>query len=531
MDIPSAIPLTQWNSDVNWRYRTEPSDSYCLGMKNHSCYWPRGKVMGGSSTLNYMIATRGHPKDYDHWAEMGNQGWSYEDVLPYFKKLEDVDYLQVKDEGLHGRGGPVPIRHPPFFTPISEAFVQAGVELGYKVVDYNGIKQTGFSHLQTNIKDGYRFSSNKAYLHPARYRKNLIVSKNSMVIKIIFNDDNTRAIGVEYKKSKRIYRVYAKKEVIISAGSINSPQLLMLSGIGPVDNLKEFNIKPIADLPVGENLMDHIAYGTLIFKLNQPVALNFNEVSDLSNPYVRDFLLKKSGPLAIPNGCESIAFVDVDNFTGQEEYPNLEFLFLSGTVFTNFLFPHIWGIADDVWAKMLTKIDVNGHYITIFPMILRPKSRGRILLKSASPYRQPRIIPNYLSDKDDVRVLVSGIKKALKVTETETMQKFGAKLVHFPFKGCEHLDRNSDEYWECALRTITFNIYHYSGTCKMGPQNDPSAVVNSRLQVHGIDGLRVGDASIMPSIPSGHTNIPTFMIAEKLADMIKADWGLSTKKR
>ncbi|XP_063978410.1 glucose dehydrogenase [FAD, quinone]-like [Diachasmimorpha longicaudata] len=270
MNVPIIVNDLQFRDDINWKYQAEPSDNYCRGMTDKRCNMPRGKVIGGSSVLNYLIATRGDPRDYDRWAELGNEGWSWQDVLPYFKKLEAMGIPEYKDnKEEHNDDGPVHINSADFRTPIAEAFLEAGKELGYDIIDYNNANQSvGFSYLQTTIKDGMRWSSSRAYLHPAKSRPNLLVTRNTLVSKVLVDDDH-RAIGVEYNKEGITYQVYAEKEVILSAGAIGSSQILMLSGIGPADHIKEIGINSVVDLPVGENLMDHIAYG-IIFQINQP---------------------------------------------------------------------------------------------------------------------------------------------------------------------------------------------------------------------------------------------------------------------
>ncbi|XP_043270253.1 glucose dehydrogenase [FAD, quinone]-like [Venturia canescens] len=525
MDVPALASFLQFNSDINWQYKTEPSNAYCLGMQNHQCKWPRGKVMGGSSVLNYMIATRGNKKDYDRWSQLGNYGWSWEEVLPYFKKLESLGIPEYQnDTKYHNVRGPMHVGYPPFQSPIVKAFVQAGKELGWDEVDYNGEQQTGFSFLQTNIKNGMRMSSNQAYLRPIRRRPNLFVSKRSLVTKIIIDEKDKRAVGVEFFKGNKLVRVWAKKEVILSAGAIGSPQILMLSGIGPAQHLRSFGIKVIKDSAVGENLQDHIAHGGLVFLLNQPVSLSINDLTNFGMPYMQDFLINRKGPIAVPGAAEGIAFVNVDDPSDPEDYPNIEFLFVSTSVGTTPIFRKNLNLDDDFWKQTFSDIDSQYSW-TVYPMLLRPRSRGKILLRDADVRTHPRIIPNYMSDPEDVRLLIKGARLAIQLGKTKSMQRFGTRFHDTPMSGCETFKYDSDDYWECTVRSLTMNIYHYSGTCKMGAEGDPDAVVNPRLQVIGIRGLRVADASIMPEIPTGHTNTPTLMIAEKLADMVKQDWG------
>ncbi|XP_015597067.1 glucose dehydrogenase [FAD, quinone] [Cephus cinctus] len=526
MDVPLLVNYLQFSNDVNWKYQTEPSSTYCLGMKDRRCNLPRGKVMGGSSVLNYMIATRGNSKDYDRWADLGNHGWSYDEVLPYFKKMEAMAIPGLRrDTEMHGTNGPVNIDYIPYHTPVAESFLEAGLEAGFKILDYNGRNQTGFSYLQTTTKNGMRLSSNKAYLQPARNRKNLFVTKNSLVSQILIDKPTNRAIGVKFLKHRREIVVRARKEVILCAGAIASPQLLMLSGVGPAAHLREMGIAPVKDAPVGENFQDHIAYGGLVFLIDKPISILTRDIINPLNPYLRDYLDRKTGPLSVPGACEALAFLNVTSTP--EDFPDMELLFLGASPLSDPSLHYAIGISEELWRAAFAKYEGRYSWM-VAPMILRPKSRGRILLRDKKIFSKPRIIANYLDDPDDVKVLTGGIRAAIALSKTRAMRRIGSQLVDLVNPVCREHEYDSDPYWECALRTLTLNIYHYSGTCKMGPEKDPTAVVNPRLQVIGIDGLRVADASIMPEIPSAHTNIPTYMIAEKLADMVKQDWGYPT---
>ncbi|KAJ8673431.1 hypothetical protein QAD02_004693 [Eretmocerus hayati] len=523
MDIPVLVNYLQFSNDINWKYQTEPSNKYCLGMKNHQCNWPRGKVMGGSSVLNYMIATRGNKRDYDTWAEMGNEGWSYANLTKYFKRLEAIGIPELQnDEEMHNTKGPVHISYPPYHTPLAEGFLKAGREMGYRNIDYNGRESVGFSYIQSTMKNGTRMSTNRAYLYPIKGRKNLFVTKYSRVNKILIDPKTKRAYGVKFTKFLRNIQVKARKEIILCAGAIGSPQILMLSGVGPSKHLKEMGIKVIQDAPVGENLMDHIAYGGLVFLANQSVSIATKELIDIRKSYIRDFLTYREGPLTVPGGCEALAFIDVDKPNDANAYPNVELLFIGASIVSDPFLHLNFGISNKYWSKMYARIS-GRHSWTIFPMLMRPKSRGRILLRNSSPRAKPKIFANYLDHPEDIRIMIEGIRSAIEVSKTKAMQKFGSELHDVPVLNCEHLRYDSDEYWECAIRTFTVNIYHYSGTCKMAPKSDPTGVVDPRLRVKGIKGLRVADASIMPSIITGHPNIPVIMIAEKLAAMVKAD--------
>ncbi|XP_011174114.2 glucose dehydrogenase [FAD, quinone] [Solenopsis invicta] len=524
MDIPLFASKLQFSNDINWKYQTKTSNKYCLGMSNNKCNWPTGKVVGGSSVLNYMIATRGGAKDYNRWAKMGNVGWVYKDVLKYFKKLETVDIPELQsDTAYHGTQGPLHISYPKFHTLLAEAFLEAGKELGYPVLDYNGENMIGFSYLQTTTVNGTRMSSNRAYLHPARNRPNLHVTRESMVRKILIDQRTNRAIGVEFIKNRQIIQVFASKEVILSAGTIGSPQLLMMSGIGPAKHLSELGIKTVQDLPVGENLMDHVAFGGLTWIVNEPISLRLFDMINPTLPYMRDFLMERRGPFTIPGGCEAIAFIDTKNSKKRDGLPNVEMVFI-GTAFKgNIILSTLMGFNNQM-SQIWQKYSSNYGW-SILPMLLKPKSRGRIRLLANDINVKPEIVPNYFDDPEDVKTMIAGIRAAITVGQTKTMQMFGSQLSNDTFPGCENYQYDSDDYWECAVRTATFASFHYTGTCKMGPRGDPTAVVDPRLKVIGVEGLRVADGSIMPEIISAHTNVPIYMIAEKLADMVKEDWG------
>ncbi|XP_076181609.1 glucose dehydrogenase [FAD, quinone] [Ptiloglossa arizonensis] len=523
MDVPLMASYLQRMDDLNWKYETEPSDSYCTGMKEHRCRWPRGKVMGGSSVLNYMIATRGNPLDYDRWAQMGNTGWAYKDVLKYFKKLENIQIPELrKDKAFRSTKGPVAIDKAPFHSPMLTAFLKAGQELGYPLVDYNGEKQIGFSQIQATMYRGTRMSSNKAYLF-GRKRPNLHVTKMSMVHKILIDKETKRAIGVQFVKNNRRITVYAKKEVILCAGAIGTPQLLMLSGIGPAEHLRNLGIEVVKDSRVGDNVMDHIVYGGLTFTTDQPVSLTIFDLLDITNSNAKDFLLERKGPMTISGGCEGIAFVDVDDPKKTEGVPNIEMLTLLSSIYTFPVLVQNFGFNEEITEKF--KSLQNRHTWGVFPLLLHPNSRGWIRLRSKDVNVKPKIVANYLNDPEDIRVMVKGIRLILQIAETESIRKLGLKFYNKTVSQCENYPFDSDDYWLCNTRAQTLTIYHYSGSCKMGPVTDPTAVVDPTLKVIGIKGLRVGDASIIPEIVSGHTNVPVLMIAEKLSDMIKKEWG------
>ncbi|XP_025204501.1 glucose dehydrogenase [FAD, quinone]-like [Melanaphis sacchari] len=522
MDIPAAAGKLQSRS-INWKYTTVPMNNSCLSFEDCRCKIPRGKVMGGSSVLNYMIYTRGNRIDYDHWAEMGNIGWSYDEVLKYFIRSENAS-VSGADLDYHGQDGLLSVTDVPYKTPIAKAFVDAGSQIGLPVIDVNGEKQVGINYLQVTMKDGRRCSTNTAFLLPTKKRLNLHVKKFSTVTRIIIEKGTKTAKGVEFVSNGKKYRVFVRKEVIVSGGAINSPQLLMLSGIGPKEHLKSINIPLIKDLPVGENLMDHVALGSLSVLINDTISLKTQRLlRDPLNLY--NFIINHNGPLTIPGGAEALAFFDLDQPGIKNGHPNLELLLVSGLYSGDNLTHKLFGLKTDIYEKVYKPTQKMDGF-TVFPMIMRPKSKGHLWLENANPFHYPLIDPNYFADERDLDVAVAGVRIFQQMLKTHAMKKLDAKLFDTPLPGCVQHKFDSDAYWKCSARQISFTIYHLSGTCKMGPVGDPTAVVDPRLRVHGISGLRVIDASIMPEVPAAHINAPTIMIGEKGADMIKEDWGI-----
>jgi choline dehydrogenase len=469
-----------------------------------------------------MIYSRGIRADYDGWEALGNTGWGYDDILPYFLKSEHMTIPSLANETkYHSTKGELVITYPVHRTKVAEAFVNAGFQRGYNYVDYNAESEIGYSYLQTTIKDGSHWSAYHAFLKPVRSRKNLEVVTQSLVTKILI-DENTRvAYGVQYNNGKSLLvQAGARKEVILSAGAINSPQLLMLSGIGPRDHLQDVGVKVIQDSKVGYNLQDHVTLGNLYFTLNQSVGVRVDRIVDVLVGVV-EYFLKRDGMFTIPGGTEALGFENVGDFGDGEQ--EVELLLFSTTAANSNRGWQSVGGRTDIFFESYLPLQKKDAF-TIYPILLRPHSRGRILLKNKNPYTHPVIDANYFSDHRDIQIIIKGIRRAIELTKTDALQKYGAELYRKSIRPCRGHEIDSDAFWECNIRYMTFTIFHPAGTCKMGNDSDPDAVVDSALRVRGVKHLRVSDASIMPTVPSGHTTAPVYMIAEKTADLIKAEW-------
>lgn len=527
-DVPSLSAYLQLTK-LDWQYKTEPTGRACLAMKGARCNWPRGKVLGGSSVLNYMLYVRGNRHDYDYWESLGNPGWGYDQALYYFKKSEDNRNPYLGKTPYHGTGGLLTVQEAPWKSPLVVAFVEAGTEIGYENRDINGEKQTGFMIAQGTIRRGSRCSTAKAFLRPVRLRNNIHTAMNAHVTKILINPVSLKTVGVEFVRDGKRQVVKARKEVILSAGAINTPQILMLSGIGPREHLKHVGIPVLKDLRVGDNLQDHVAMGGLTFLVDRPVAIVQNRFSPVG--LTLHYLANGKGPMTTLGGVEGLAFVNTKFANKSGTWPDVQFHMAPASINSDAgaQVRKIFGLTDKVYDTVYKPI-ANKDAWTIMPLLLRPRSRGTVRLRSSNPFHKPLINANYFSDPHDITVLVEGVKIAMRVSEAKVFRQFGSRVHRLKLPGCQHLKFASDAYWECQIRHISMTIYHPVGTAKMGPEWDSNAVVDPRLRVYGIEGLRVIDASIMPTISSGNTNAPTIMIAEKGADLVKNDWLALTQR-
>lgn len=420
-------------------------------------------------------------------------------------------------------GGYLTVEDAPYHTPLGAAFLQAGEEMGYDIVDVNGEQQTGFAFYQFTMRRGSRCSTAKAFLRPIRLRKNLHVSLQSHVLRIVVDPQTKRAVGVEFiKENGQPQIAYAKREVILSAGAIGSPHILLNSGIGPRKHLEDVGVTVTHDLPgVGQNLQDHVAIGGLAFTINKAAGIVANRMINF-NSALR-YALSEEGPLTSSIGLEVVAFLNTKYANKSDDWPDMNFLMTSASIFSDQQVKLAHGLKPEFYQDMYSELQDKDAF-SILPMILRPKSRGFIKLRSSHPLDYPLLFHNYLTHPEDIAVMREGVKLAIATAETQALKEFGAQFHDKPLPNCRHLPRYTDEYWECVIKQYTMTIYHMSGTCKMGPKSDPMAVVNHKLQVHGIKGLRVIDASIMPTVTSGNTNAPTIMIGEKGSDFVKGLW-------
>ncbi|KAI8045070.1 glucose dehydrogenase [FAD, quinone] [Drosophila gunungcola] len=524
-DVPLTAALTQMTR-YNWGYKAEPTENACQGLKGGVCNWPKGRGVGGTSLINFMLYTRGHRRDYDEWAAANNSGWSYDEVLPYFRKSERIGIPELYKSPYHGRHGPLDVQYTDYRSQLLKAFLKSGREMGYDITDPNGEQLMGFARSQATIRNGRRCSTSKAFIQPVVHRKNLHISMKSWVTRLIIDPITKTVIGVEFVKQRQRFVVRARKEVILSAGTIASPQILMLSGVGPADHLREHNITVVQDLQVGYNLQDHITLNGLVFVVNDSTV---NDARLLNPSDIFRYLIAGQGPYTIPGGAEAFAFVRTPSSSFATDYPDMELVLgagsLSGDRFGTMR--NLLGITDEFYDTMFGDLQSKETF-GLVPVLLRPKSRGRISLRSRNPFHWPRMEPNFMQHPDDVRAMIEGIEMILKLARSKPMVKMGTRFHDRPFPGCQHLKFASEEYWRCCLRRYGSSLQHQSGTCKMGPATDKSSVVDAQLRVHGIRGLRVVDASVLPNVPAGHTNAVVIMVAEKASDMIKDAWRMRT---
>ncbi len=482
--LPIGYYRTIFDPKLGWGYQTEPEP----GLNGRRIPWPRGKVLGGSSSINGLVYIRGQKEDFDHWRQLGNPGWSYEDVLPYFKRAEDQ---QRGADQHHGAAGPLAVADS---TPheLCEAYVRAAEELGIpRNADFNGAEQEGAGYFQLTTRRGFRCSAAAAYLRSARKRPNLVVATNALVLGLEL--DGRRTTGVRYRQNGTVRTARARREIVLAAGAINSPQILQLSGIGPGAHLQAQGLEVAHDLPgVGHNLQDHFQARS-VYRCTRPITLNDRARSPFQKLLMGvEWALFRTGPLTIGAGQGGI----FARTRAELASPDVQF--------------HI----------ILFSADRPGQPLHRFPGFtasvcqLRPESRGTVLIKTPRPEDHPAIAANYLATETDRRCIVDGLKLARRLSRTEALQPYVAEELE-PGPG-----QASDDDLLAYARARGGTIFHPSCSCAMGPASNPMAVVDPELRVHGLNGLRVADASIMPTVVSGNTNAACIMIGEKCADLM-----------
>lgn len=505
------------NTVHDWGYHVEKSNKASKSIKNGS-FWPRGKLLGGSSAINVMNYVRGNSRDYDDWLAMGNPTWGWLDVLEYFKKSQNSSDAML-NEKYHGTTGPMRVEVSGFKHPFRQILLDGGAELGYKYVGDMSESFVGMTQLLFTISEGQRQSAAKAFLSPVKDRQNLHVIKNALVSEIEFDSLNT-ATGVKFLVNNQSIIAKSKTEVILSAGAIGTPQLLMLSGIGQDKQLRKLNIKTRSELMVGWSLQDHVMV-PFFLTTKQPMTEPGSNEQMAKDMF--DFVINKSGPFSSEGIFDISGFFNTVNAT--DSYPDIQTHYV---VFRRGESAKIHGIVskmeyDD--ALLQTVLDVNAQQdvVLVVLILLNPKSLGTIRLRSIDPLDHPMIQPNYLDKREDAQTMLRGVRLIQKFLTTNPFKSQEFEEIPLTIPECGVL--GTDSYYDCYVRHMSSTLYHPVGTAKMGPDTDRFAVVDSRLNVKGVKGLRVVDASVMPKIVSGNTNAATIMIAEKAADFIKADYA------
>ncbi|XP_045480482.1 glucose dehydrogenase [FAD, quinone]-like [Harmonia axyridis] len=508
-DIPYVFDASG-KSDRNWGYLTVPQKNGCFGRINRQCPYIRGKILGGSGTINGLVYSRGIKADFDKWAKEGNPSWSWDKVFPYIKKIENFQSNNI-DLKYRGFNGPLNVAYVKPDIPLQKAFIKANQEIGIPFLeDYNAEKVSGVSYIQHNIQNGRRASGANNYVRPAWTRINLNVTLKAFVTKVLIDEKTKTADGVEFVLNNRKYRAKARKEVILSSGSANSPQLLMLSGVGPKSDLQKLGIEVIQDSPVGKYMKDHIGFLNLFF------SSNYVERTQTTNHLIKQYL-DAEGPFTAPSYYRVISYYNTRNRSSP--HPNMEIDFAPPNPVATSI-PQFANFRKEVgdYVGSINR-STNWNFQVFF---LHPKSSGTLSLKSASARDFPLIDSKIFDNAEDLEDMYNGIQVTLKLIETSVGRDFNLKL-NLNLASCSKHKPLSKHHWFCLLRQLALPAYHLSSTAKMGPRNDPLAVVDDELNIHGIKNLRVIDVSIVPSTVTGHINAQAFLIGEMGADFIKKD--------
>ena len=492
-------------SQYLYDYQTEPSKKYCLAFNNGSCNWQRGKMIGGSGGVNAMIYIRGNQGDFDKWKQDGNEGWGWNDVLPYFDKTINF-----------GDGLGLNINHFSSIPPLSKLILKSAQESGQPFLEnYLETNVSAYSYIWANQDNGRRESTGKAYVASVKDRANLNVFKNSVVKKINFVNNVAKSVDFIYKDQQAI-TVHAKKEIILSAGAIDSSKLLMLSGIGPKPHLQKMKIPVITDLPVGYNLQDHFSV-LMFFKLNRTT---FEVQNAMNLDYFYQYLRNGTGPLS---GISTLSLVGMVNTEPDEtdKYPNVGLYHVPHENIEKSL--KDYGLDRNI-AQPLLNLEKDFVVLEILVCVMRARSKGKVLLKSKNYKDNPVINANYLSDKYDLDTAIKGLKYQISFENSATFKSINGEFVKLNLKECDKYPFKSDSYLKCYVKYMGTTIYHPIGSNKMGNISDTTAVVDTSLKVKGTEGLRVIDASIMPTMVTANVNAATIMVGEKGSDIIMKHW-------
>lgn len=569
--VPALFELIQ-KTQHDWEFYAE-SDSACLAHK-HGCFWPRGKTLGGSSTINavsfdhfffflknfnlkrysnffiQMFYVRGTPRDYNRWAELGNPTWDWENALKYMKKSEgnqNPDFVKHQNGKFHSESGPLIVDFYEKLHPFSKIFIEAGKERGINYVDdINADQLLGYTNAQATVLKGRRQSTAKTFLVPAKNRSNLHIVKHAHVQRILIDEKNA-ATGVEFVyKNEKLLTVVNRKEVILSAGAVSSPQLLMLSGIGPAEHLESLNIKVKDNSAVGKNLLDHI-FTSIFFQFHRSAPTTELPTEMFDSIY--NLLIHNDGPFTNLGASQLIALLNTVNGTGE---PDIQLHFLAFEQNSAKLKMHIQTRNyDETIEKAVFEANTKSDIAIVWATLLQPKSTGFIELKSPSPNDKPRIVPKYFSEEDDMQTMLRAVKQQISFESTDTYRKHEGEFLKLPLSECDKFEFKSDDYLRCYIKYFSSTLYHPVGTSKMGPDSDSDAVVDSRLNVRGVKRLRQIDAGIsksieiewlenfekncffffflVPELVSANTNAASIMIGERGADFIKEDYDKKMK--
>jgi choline dehydrogenase-like flavoprotein len=447
--ISANVQLTQFD----WQYTTEAQPGACTAMINGKCGFPRGKGLGGSSIINYMIYNRGNKNDYDRWAQAGNTGWSYKDVLKYFLKSERSTLGNLRNSPNHNQNGELSVEYNRYRSIIGEAFVKANKFLGQKEIDYNSGYNLGVSYMQSNTLNGVRHSAYRAFIRPILNRSNLQIMLGTRVTKILINPVTKAAFGVEIIRNRKRVQVKARKEVLMSAGTFHSPQLLMLSGVGMRSDLQKFNIPVIQELPVGKMMSDHICHYGPTFVLN--TTGNSFKLDSLVTPRdIADYLHGR-GPLSVPGGNEALSFIKTKHGNSRgPDVPDIELISLAGSFHSDYNVA-ARGIRfnPDIYETVYKPLKRNKlDTFTAVPMLFHPKSLGYLELRDRNPFSSPKFYPNFLQHSDDVESILEGIKFSIRLSKTPAFARLGARIHSIPLPSCSHIHFGSDDYWRCSIR-------------------------------------------------------------------------------